>query len=334
MAEPPKQDGSDTLGAPNFPLSLLDELVISDSRGYPSLRFGHYVDLAVEHGDTVSKRKDLAKVILDYLQVFRANITDYLPYDENQTKPIEDVNYQAYVDERAEAPDDPETHEGFSAAVYGFHGDEDNEGPTLYWASAYGNTPNRRFSSFEAYLPASWPETHGYPAYVEMIRRWCTILQPAYGTAGLSILFNEGRAGRHDQLLAFPLAKRFVGLDRPAGVRWYTLLGRIGVRAIRTVNWLSVIDDQFVSALGGLDKLKASLGPNCPVYVYPGGIIIQAGKKPEIGDVNQGKIPAAYRTVSHALAPIRFEQYPRPLFEVPEPLDALEETLKWVTRFD
>jgi hypothetical protein len=239
MPAAPKQDGSDTLAAPNFPLSLLDQLVISDSRGYPSLRFDHYVGLSVEHGNTVSKRKDLAKVLLDYLQVFRVNITHYLPHDENQLNPVQDVNYEEYPDERVEAPDDTETHEGFGAAVYGFPGEVDTEGPTLYWASACGNTLNRRFSSFEAYLPASWPENHGYPGYVEMIRRWCAILQPAYGTAGLSILFTEGRTNRNDRLLAFPLAKRFVGLDCPPDTRWYALLGSIGVRPIRPVNWLS-----------------------------------------------------------------------------------------------
>jgi hypothetical protein len=204
MPAVPKEDASGTLAALNFPLSFLDQLVISDSRGYPSLRFGHFVDLAFEHGDTVSKRKRLAQVLRDYIQLFRANITHYFPHHDSQLQPLRTFNYEEYLNERIEAPDDPKTHEGFSAAVYGFPGDVDPEEPTLYWASADGDTPNGRFSSFEAYFPASWSETHGYLANVEIIRRWCATLQPAHGTAGLSILFNQGQITRADQLLAFP----------------------------------------------------------------------------------------------------------------------------------
>lgn len=171
-------------------------------------------------------------------------------------------------------------------------------------------------------------------AYVEMVRRWCTALEAAYGTAGLSILFNEGQMSHTDKLRAFPLAKRFVGLDCPSGTRWYPLMEELGARAIRTANWLTLIDDRFVSQLGGLDKLAASLGPTCLIHGYGKGTIIQAGEKPEIGDADQARIPAAYRIVSHALSPIRCEPYPRPLLEAPEPLDALQETLKWVRRFD
>ena len=66
-------------------------------------------------------------------------------------------------------------------------------------------------------------------------------------------------------------------------------------------------------------------------------VLIRAGTHPQMGDVNMGNIPEAYRTVSDALRPIRFEDYqqnPMDLIRVPRPLDAYEETLNWLHRFD
>lgn len=56
-----------------------------------------------------------------------------------------------------------------------------------------------------------------------------------------------------------------------------------------------------------------------------------------MGDANMGNWPAPYAAVSDATRALRFEEYtssPVRLIKVPEPLDALEETLRWVRRFD
>jgi len=70
------------------------------------------VDLAFENGDTVSKRKDLAQVLWDYIRVFRANLTHYFPHDDCQLQLLQTFNYEEYLNERIEAPDDLETHFG------------------------------------------------------------------------------------------------------------------------------------------------------------------------------------------------------------------------------
>jgi Protein of unknown function (DUF3396) len=76
------------------------------------------------------------------------------------------------------------------------------------------------------------------------------------------------------------------------------------------------------------------LGSNCPVHTYNGGVVLQAGPEPEIGDVNRGVALADYRAVARAVKPIRFEQYSLGLLYPPEPMDRIEETLKWIRRFD
>ena len=83
------------------------------------------------------------------------------------------------------------------------------------------------------------------------------------------------------------------------------------------------------------------LPPDLPgglsLHDYAGGVVIRAGTHPQMGDINMGNIPEAYCAVSDALRPIRFEDYqqnPMDLIRVPRPLDAYEETMNWLRRFD
>lgn len=244
------------------------------------------------------------------------------------------VDYDSYIRKLARKPDDLKNDDGFEATLFGYPNGGDLDDPTIYYAEAIGETENREFSSINMYIPASWPESIGYEHYRSLIGRWCEKLKPAYGTVGLSILFNEGRQGLSDRLLAFPIAKRFPGLDVPEHSRWYARMNRVRKRAIRTINWLTFIDDGLVSELGGQGKLVEDLGTLCPIYSYSGGIIVQAGQRPELGDVNTGVIPKAYQRVSRVMQPIRFNEYQRPLIDAPQPLDSLEETINWVRRFD
>jgi hypothetical protein len=83
--------------------------------------------------------------------------------------------------------------------------------------------------------------------------------------------------------------------------------------------------------------LAASLGDQATIITWDGGILIRAGTEPQIGDRNMGQWPEANVAVNRALRPIRFEEYPDKKFaliDVPPPFDALDETLKWVRRFD
>jgi len=108
-------------------------------------------------------------------------------------------------------------------------------------------------------------------------------------------------------------------------------------QALAPVNWLTILDDSLVAELGGLEALTSALGEGITIHQWDGGILIQAGDMPEIGDVNQGLWPRAYCQVNDATKALRFEDYPSSsvaLIKVPKPLDAYEETLKWVRRFD
>jgi hypothetical protein len=325
---------TDKLSAEAADWSILDRIAVESTRGVPLLRFGHYIDFALQKATSLEIRERMAEVLIDYKRIFAGQVTHYLPHNGRKLHPLKGFDYDAYVMERARTPDNVKDDESFEAALFGYPDARDLDDPTIYYAEAVGNTEMREFSRIAIYLPASWPETVGYDEYRSLVQRWCEMLKPAYGTAGLSILFNEGRQGLADRLLAFPIARRFPGLDVPEQSRWYVRMNRLRKRAIRTVNWLTFIDDSFVAELGGTDRLANQLGQACPIYSYDGGIVIQAGKRPEIGDINRGFVPQSYKTVSDVLKPIRFDEHQRPLIDAPQPLDSLEETLRWVKRFD
>ena len=103
---------------------------------------------------------------------------------------------------------------------------------------------------------------------------------------------------------------------------------------IKGVNWLTVLSDRWVEALGGLDWLRARLDESIfPFYRYDGGLVIQAGPKPVIGDVKAGRWPTHYVTLAKVLKPIQIkDHYPMHFGGV----GGLERdaTLAWLFRFD
>ena len=89
-----------------------------------------------------------------------------------------------------------------------------------------------------------------------------------------------------------------------------------------------------MTELGGIEPMREALETVCKVHEYPGGVVIQAGEAPQLGDAYRNDIPEAYRMVARYTKPIRFEDCRSRLFRVPENLDKKEETLAWIRRFD
>jgi len=104
---------------------------------------------------------------------------------------------------------------------------------------------------------------------------------------------------------------------------------------IKCVNWLTVLDDDIVVELGGLDVAREALSPECTIHPYDGGIVVQAGDFPQLGDT-QGDMECLnpYRKVARFTRPVRYGPYTSSLFRVFEPLVGKEEANKWVARFD
>lgn len=169
--------------------------------------------------------------------------------------------------------------------------------------------------------------------YVEATLELCSLLKPEQGTAGLAIVCEPGLERRHFQD-TWPFQARFPGLDMFAAT--FGMQG-IAERKLVLTNWLTILDDGFVADLGGVEALREVCGDLAIVHRWDGGVLIQAGAEPELGDLNNGIWPKAMSEVARGLRPLRFEEYPSTpmsLIKVPSPLDAREETLRWTSRFD
>ncbi len=322
----------------------LVNLTIVDQRGNPKLQFGYVLKLYFKRAYDNDVRERLIALVEDYGKLFKGSITHYMPYEGKRLKPTKGFDYVAYFRNHMLSIPPDERVEGFDAELYGFPDAIDKDEPTPYHIGVVaspaidemklGNKDNA-LGRLEAYFPINWAEGD-YHKLLELLQRWAEIGQPIHGTFGFGLVMEEGGPRGPDMPIAFPFLKRFIGLDYPDRSLWKVRSGDAETPVIRSINWLSLIDTMRADLIGGADTIRKELGPSCPVYSFNGGIIIQAGPKPEIGDFNQGERLDDYRAVARVLKPLRFEAFKRlGLFrDLPPKFDDRDETLKWLRRFD
>jgi hypothetical protein len=122
-------------------------------------------------------------------------------------------------------------------------------------------------------------------------------------------------------------ARRYAGLD----VFGFLSVENLVVTGIKSVNWLTLINDDAVAKLGGLAALKRKLKAPVVVHSIPGGVIIQAGPAPSRGDVNKGETLPVYRQVARVLAPVREQPDPDEIYPFVGNENA---TVDWLARFE
>lgn len=69
------------------------------------------------------------------------------------------------------------------------------------------------------------------------------------------------------------------------------------------INRLTIISEELASRIGGIEKIM-TLGKDCPIAEYPGGYVIQAGERPEYGDMEKGDSLPLYGRVQNMLRPL------------------------------
>lgn len=159
----------------------------------------------------------------------------------------------------------------------------------------------------------------------------CRDLRVFYAVSGMSLFFYSYAAGATEK--AYLLFRRFPGLLYEDGSNFtLEILRRTDV--IRDVNWLTAINDELLARLGGFEKARDVLGDEIVLHPYEGGVVFQAGARPVLGDLNKGRVPAAYRAVNDFLKPLRYEAWDYPYLQAPYGVDEMEYTQWWMHRFD
>ena len=104
------------------------------------------------------------------------------------------------------------------------------------------------------------------------------------------------------------------------------------------VNWLTLLGNRWVQQIGGLDYLRIRLGDDFKLTPYDGGVMIQAGPKPQIGDVTKSCWPQHYITLAKVLKPIQIKEHYAFHLGDPDPSGAprmdSEASEAWLFRFD
>ena len=160
---------------------------------------------------------------------------------------------------------------------------------------------------------------------------WSSRLQPEQGYAGF-ILQTMPKTRKAAQV-RYQATQRFPGLNL-----CFADAGGLGFdKGLRCVDWLTALPDFWVNKLGGLEAIEKGMGV-LPVHKYPGGVILQAGKQPQLGDREQGHTLDAYFIVAKVIEPAREKNYIWAIDSVLGPdswsnLYTLAATRAWLARF-
>lgn len=142
------------------------------------------------------------------------------------------------------------------------------------------------------------------------------------GIGGFSMNYEDVYINKNDHLCA-PIIGRFPGVNVINPARYKKLDG------VPTVNWLTLVSDADLERLGGRDKVASVVTAPLTLHRLPHGVMIQAGPKPLLGDVNEQEPLDAYYAVGQLLAPVRSTRL------VPSGVvnDDEQESTHWMHRF-
>lgn len=293
-------------------------------------RVGGILSLYFLDGSSSGRRQAMKDIINEYISIFRNNITHYKIGSGRSYKSID----CKFLNDQLEILVENGENEDFYCSVFGFTPEED-EDPSLYRAIAFGfneNNESRRLSGIKFHFPPMFI-LDDLDNFVEMARCWSERLAVLHGSGGLGVLTEPGRE-MVGKVYYYPLMQRYPALEYDAMGDYWSETRHGGYELPRSSNWLTLLGDANVALLGGEDAVRAQLTPEMSLLRYPGGCLIRAGERPIIDSNGIGGIPEVYKDVARIIKPIRFEGYEYGIIEVPEERDSLEETMKWIRRFD
>jgi TseV toxin immunity protein TsiV len=304
--------------------TLKNLLDIRDPKGRVALTFGLFATFYLEQPWTRAVREAVSVEAERYIALVR----DSLIWTEDpKTASLYRIDKGRVAMPGQWVPN----HEDGKGWEFGLHGGEDKDSASAIQVSALGPTHYRDdyIGYFHVRLPIDWFVNHPgkLPDFVLPI---CKRLRPLSGYAGIGLLTPltfEGCKMTGRGVLS-PIAKRFPGIevDDPVTTSIHAAYG------IKGVNWLTILGDRWVEEAGGLDYLRIRLDePNFPFYPYDGGLMIQAGQRPQVGDAERGLWPSQYVTLAKVLRKIQVKEHYQ-LFA--SGIFNKEETQEWIYRFD
>ncbi len=284
---------------PHDAAELANLLCIRDKDGRPALQIGLLATMFLAESWTRPVREAVASAAESYLCAFQP----FLKWAKHpRTAHIHPI-------ERGKVPfprDWLPQHEDGKAWEFGFHGGETDEAASEFQVSAYGSDNVKKATGFfQIYLPVTWFAEHP-GTFQDFVLSFANRLRPLSGYAGIGVLETLDNYAREPfQATVKQIADRFPGLEIESRPIHAIHAGK----GIKGVNWLTLLGDPWVQTIGGLDYLRVRLGEDFKLTPYDGGLMIQAGPNPQIGDVAANRWPRHYVTLAKVLKPIQIKDH-------------------------
>ncbi len=316
-----------TMLDPNDVSKLAKLLCIRDKDGRPVLRIGLLATLFFTEPWTRPVREAVTGAAEAYIRQFR----DYLQWAEDSSSYIHPIDSSKVLFPREWLPQ----HGDGESWQFGFHGGESDEAASEFQVSGYGSdNVNKGRGFFQFYLPLTWFTEHPESTFSDLVLSFANRLHPLSGYAGIGVLESIDFDARQESgETVRKIAERFPGLEIEHCIG-HTIYAEKGIKG---VNWLTLLGDRWVQEIGGLDYLRIRLGEDFKLTPYEGGLMIQAGPKPQIGDVTTNRWPEHYVTLAKVLKPIQVKVHGA--FHRGDPMGKQkrmdhEASLAWLFRFD
>jgi hypothetical protein len=154
----------------------------------------------------------------------------------------------------------------------------------------------------EMRFPRQLLATIGEDAFVATVTELFGKLPCDSGYASVALCY--GKESRYDKAAAYiaPLAMRSHGFDVPNTLWTATRLGK----RCRGARWLTMLSTALLDELGGRDALRDTLLDSVEMTGVPNGMLLRAGRTPEIGDVNRNETTPALASVARAIEPVTY----------------------------
>ena len=230
----------------------------------------------------------------------------------------------------------PERHEDEDFALI-CHGGDQHPEANAFSIQAFG-AERRQYShlgNLRVSFPVLWFSEHP-GSLTDVLLNMCRKLKPVSGYGGIGLIESPSTSVRHwHESTVYQLAQRLPGLevDRPIS---HAIWQRQG-NGIKGVNWLTVVGDRLSAKLGGLDAMQAevsTLDSRFLVQRFEGGVMIQAGAHPDLGDAAHNIWPELYVKLAKYLQPIRITQHRAFHQAAFSPTFDKESSEAWLRRFD
>lgn len=135
--------------------------------------------------------------------------------------------------------------------------------------------------------------------FIVQVRELAGLAKANYGYCSLGFNYNELNIEEAFKEIK-KIALRHPGYDVQVNDMIHVEIGK----KVRGARWITFLSTELVTLLGGLEKLRKQLPQQIVVEKILNGVMLRAGKFPELGDVNRKVKTPLLREVAKVLEPV------------------------------